>query len=39
MSEKERQRRIFQLKMKERQLRRAGRVDEANALIGMNCMI
>ncbi|KAL4226590.1 hypothetical protein ACF0H5_014574 [Mactra antiquata] len=34
LSEKERQRKIFQLKMKERQLRKAGRIDEANALLG-----
>jgi len=34
MSEKERQRHIFQLKLRERQLRKAGNVDEANALIG-----
>lgn len=35
LSDKERQRKIFQLKMRERQLRKAGKVDEANALIGM----
>ncbi|WAR25161.1 hypothetical protein MAR_010865 [Mya arenaria] len=33
MSEKERQRRIFQLKLKERQLRKGEQVDEANALL------
>ena len=34
MSETERQKKIFQLKLKERQLRKEGRVDEANALLG-----
>lgn len=33
LSEKERQRKIFQLKMKERQLRKAGKTEEANALL------
>ncbi|XP_053377355.1 trichohyalin-like isoform X2 [Mercenaria mercenaria] len=33
LSDKERQRKIFQLKKKERQLRKAGKIDEANALI------
>ena len=33
LSEKERQRRVLELKMKERQLRKAVKIDEANALI------
>ncbi|XP_052249024.1 uncharacterized protein LOC127856876 isoform X2 [Dreissena polymorpha] len=33
LSEKERQRRILQLKLKERQLRKSGKIDEANALL------
>ncbi|XP_060592636.1 LOW QUALITY PROTEIN: trichohyalin-like, partial [Ruditapes philippinarum] len=34
LSDTERQKRIFKLKKKERQLRKAGKIDEANALIG-----
>ena len=34
LSEKERQRRLMELKLKERQLRREGRNDEADALLG-----
>ena len=36
MSEMERQRKIFSLKLRERQLRKEGKIDEANALLGKN---
>ena len=38
MSETERQRKIFSLKLRERQLRKEGKIDEANALLGKNSL-
>ena len=37
MSERERQKRLMELKLKERQLRRDGNYDELAALLGMLC--
>ena len=39
LSERERQRKLMEMKLKERQLRRDGKYDELAALLGMNRVI